>query len=553
MRTRGLTLLSGRARPAWPSAATWLALLLLLFAWAPLTYPGYFELHSGFSPVFNLTDWLRHIGELGWVPEVGRPYDLWRGENVLPYLAALLPQALGAAPVSAVKWVFGASLLAGGLGMYAWARRRLGAWPGLMAAAVYVYWPVGLATVYVRGAYAEAFLLGLLPWLAWAADSAADGGWRRVLLLAFGLAAALWTQAGLALWEAGITLVYVLAVARSANGSARSIVKPLAGWLGGIGLGALGLAPIILQRGLGGTPHLLFADHFVYPHQLLSAGWGTGPSVAGPYDTLTFSLGLVACGLALLGWLAPRPAADGAPPASTPSDLRILNTTATVATLAVLALALASTTLAGPLWRLMPSLARTLTYPWQLLLLAGPWLAYLAGLGVRRLVRLLPQEDREAGTTAVIAALSVLALLGVYEDLHPVATSAPVPDAPLAIYGDNEIALLSAQVTGSPRPGGLITLEVRWQALRPLAQDYTAFFHAMGPDGKRHGQQDTMPLNGDLPTSLWRPGQVVADRYELQLAPDAPSGDYRYWLGWYSLASGQRLSAGVDDKAVLTP
>ena len=134
----------------WPLAATLLAWLLPVFAWAPLTYPGYFEFHSGFLPIFNLNDLMRHLADLGWLPTVGQPYDLLRGEGALAYRLAGLLRLLGASPVAAVKWTFGLSLLGGALGMYGWACRRLGPWPALLGSMIYTYWPILLATIYVR-------------------------------------------------------------------------------------------------------------------------------------------------------------------------------------------------------------------------------------------------------------------------------------------------------------------------------------------------------------------------------------------------------------------
>jgi hypothetical protein len=220
----------------------------------------------------------------------------------------------------------------------------------------------------------------------------------------------------------------------------------------------------------------------------------------------------------------------------------------------VLVLAFLSTTLAIPFWKALPFLARTVTYPWQLWLLAGPWLAWLAGLGGRALLARWPAEQQKRLTVPLFAALLTIVLLGSYSDLIPTTISAPVPDAPVAVFGDNEVALLSAATAGPPGPGGRITLLARWQALRPLSQDYTVFFHVLGPEGQRWGQQDTMPQDGKLPTSQWRPGQVVQDRYQVVLARDAPiGGDYRYLLGLYRGQTGERLTIGTDDKVVLTP
>ncbi|PKO21454.1 MAG: hypothetical protein CVU38_14685, partial [Chloroflexi bacterium HGW-Chloroflexi-1] len=228
----------------------------------------------------------------------------------------------------------------------------------------------------------------------------------------------------------------------------------------------------------------------------------------------------------------------------------------------ILVLAFLTTTLSTPLWRGLPFLARTLTYPWQLLLLTGPWLAWLAGLGGRALIALLPAERRPAGAVPLIAGLIALALLGVYVDptagaaqiLNPTPITAPMADAPVAIFGEDEIALLDTTTVGTPGPGGWVTVLARWQALRPLDRDYTVFFHVETPDGAVWGQRDTMPLDGQMPTSTWRPGQVVTDRYQVILQPDAPiADDYRYLLGLYTWQDGVRLAAGADDKVVLTP
>ena len=60
----------------------WLcALALTVLAVAPLTYPGFFQAHSGFLPVFNIT----HPAD---APNWGRLPDLMRGEGGLPYLIA---------------------------------------------------------------------------------------------------------------------------------------------------------------------------------------------------------------------------------------------------------------------------------------------------------------------------------------------------------------------------------------------------------------------------------------------------------------------------------
>jgi hypothetical protein len=153
---------------------------------------------------------------------------------------------------------------------------------------------------------------------------------------------------------------------------------------------------------------------------------------------------------------------------------------------------------------------------------------------------------------ALHGGLLALVLIFAYNEPRPVELPAPIPAAPLAIFGENEIALISVNTEGTAGPGGRVAVKATWQALRPLNNDYTVFFHVIGPDGQRYGQQDGMPQQGQAPTSGWQPGRLISDEREAILAPDAPiSGPYQYWLGLYDGATGARLGAGSDDKVVL--
>ena len=310
------------SKVTWPLAATLLAWLLPVFAWAPLTYPGYFEFHSGFLPIFNLNDLMRHLADLAWPPTVGQPYDLLRGEGALAYRLGsaaapagiftgcsrevdVRPQPagwcagdvrLGAAQAGAVAGPVGRDglhLLADPVGHDLRSRcvRRGGHHgPGAVGAV---------------GDRCGSNRLSTAGRSAWPWDSAA----------------ALWTQAGLALWLAVIVFAYILLVShrlKSAGGSgidspsaaSQRRLNPtglaLIGWTGGLVLGILGLLPVVTQHGFGDATYVNFTDHFVYPFQLLLAGWGIGPSIPGPDDTLTFSLGIAAFGLAVLGIVLSR-------------------------------------------------------------------------------------------------------------------------------------------------------------------------------------------------------------------------------------------------------
>ena len=78
-----------------------------------------------------------------------------------------------------------------------------------------------------------------------------------------------------------------------------------------------------------------------------------------------------------------------------------------------------------------------------------------------------------------------------------------------------------------------------------MDQDYTVFVHATDETNKRWGQQDTQPQSGEYPTSQWRVGEIVEDRYELRIAADGPAAGYHLSLGLYDWQTGERLPAVV--------
>jgi len=107
--------------------------------------------------------------------------------------------------------------------------------------------------------------------------------------------------------------------------------------------------------------------------------------------------------------------------------------------------------------------------------------------------------------------------------------------AGLMLLLDAEVGRTAAQ------PGEILPVTLHWRSLRTVGEDYTAFVHLVGPDGRLHGQVDAWPVQGSYPTSRWSPGEEVSDPYEVRLAPDAPSGRHRVEVGWYLLATMQRL------------
>ena len=146
---------------------------------------------------------------------------------------------------------------------------------------------------------------------------------------------------------------------------------------------------------------------------------------------------------------------------------------------------------------------------------------------------------------------TVLSLLSLTIAGHAPAASGTVN------YADQILLLDTDLGTRALLPGAPLELNVRWQCTRAMEADYTLFIQLLAPDGTLKGQIDVWPRDGTLPTSAWREGETIEDRYLMYVAEDAPPGDYQVWIGWYLLGTMQRLPVldaqgqAVDDKLAL--
>jgi len=91
------------------------------------------------------------------------------------------------------------------------------------------------------------------------------------------------------------------------------------------------------------------------------------------------------------------------------------------------------------------------------------------------------------------------------------------------------------------------SLTLYWQALAETDTDYTRFVHILDADGNIIAQNDSQPVNGTYPTSLWVRGEYVRD--EIQIPTHSTSIE----IGWYVAETGERLKTDEGDKIVLTP
>ncbi len=215
---------------------------------------------------------------------------------------------------------------------------------------------------------------------------------------------------------------------------------------------------------------------------------------------------------------------------------------------------LLSLNISAPLWQLT-SADRLLIYPWQILLIAAPLLAAIAGS--------LPVLNTSLSQAPYWVVLMALVVLGSYNYLTTDFTEIVPGPTPYSLVGpDQNIAILDATlVENEDRSAAELT--VTWQALRPLPTDYNIFLQALSESGAAPqvvAQLDTQPLGGRRPVTDWRPGEIFVETYQLDLSPtdtgqaDTEQADspLSYYFGYYDWRNGERLpvDGGIDDKLV---
>jgi hypothetical protein len=511
-----------------PSLA--LVVLLTVFAFAPLAYPGFFQSHSGFLPVFHLYDLEADLwGNWGWAPHLVSSPNPLTGEGALPYLLAELLRWFGLDGVQAIRGVYALGFVISGVTAYLLARRLFGRAAGVSAAVVYVYVPFHLATVYVRGAFAEAWAFAMFPAVILCFDKyLGERNMWSAVLAALSYVALGCTNLGLALLFALLVLFYVLAIGTSRQAKRNTLVLLALA----VSLALVFQLPTVIRYGLPVIQDSGFSQHFVYPFQLLSASWGYGASIPGWKDTMPLRVGLAATGLTLVTLLL-LPGRRGASP-------RVVRTAAFFVAAAGVIVFLV-THPASLFWQ-VTRLSYAVSYPWQVLSLAG----FAMSMASAAMVRLEPRLARLPWQAFLVS----LVIVGSYDYLSPRFTDVRVGGSPVAVLGD-EAMLLSSQRDGPLRHGATVHLTLYWQSLRLMDTDYTVFVHVVDQEGTIWAQDDSIPVDGERPTSGWELGEIIEDTHVMTIDVDGPPEGYLVEVGLYDPNTGTRLPLSSGATAIL--
>ncbi len=174
-----------------------------------------------------------------------------------------------------------------------------------------------------------------------------------------------------------------------------------------------------------------------------------------------------------------------------------------------------------------------------------------------------PRPDRGRGRRWIIilfAAYLVQALVtgyllggrGISPATQPPVWSMPASAQPLDYRLGDAIALRGYELAEA---GETLNLTLYWRAIRFPRVEYSVFVHLLDENGVIVGQSDGPPGGGAPPVWCWAPGEVVADRRTLNLAP-LNGRPYRIGVGLYEPLTGSRLPVrppAADDRVLLPP
>jgi len=111
----------------------------------------------------------------------------------------------------------------------------------------------------------------------------------------------------------------------------------------------------------------------------------------------------------------------------------------------------------------------------------------------------------------------------------------PIIDHPLNFRLGDAFLLTGYTLEGQQtQPGGEVKVTLYWQVIDRVAESYTVFTQLINSeDARKAGQRDGEPVCGKLPTTDWRPGDLIADPYFIPVDPTTPFGTYRLLVGMY--------------------
>lgn len=275
-----------------------LAIFTLPSFWA-LLVPGFYgasdDTHIAW--LFEMDKILR-IGQIPprFVPDLsfGFGYPLFNFEYSLPFYIGEIFHLLSFSLVDSIKLVFLISLVFSAITMYLFLKEFCNQVLSFVGSLIYVYTPYRSNDVYNRGALGESLAFVFLPLLTLSVIKAIKySSWQWVGVGSLSLLALILTHNITTYMFFPFLLILSLSFVLICKKKLNNILKLTTMFFLAIIASIYYWLPVLIDKNLLQYDTVFnFIDHFPTLVQLIKPYWGYGASVAGPYDGMSFFLGI---------------------------------------------------------------------------------------------------------------------------------------------------------------------------------------------------------------------------------------------------------------------
>src|SRR3989338_2017759 len=237
----------------------------------------------------------------------GFGYPLYNFYPPLVYYLAEIFHLLGFSLIWSIKLVFIFGFYLGAVGIYLLVKKLTNRSSGLLNATLYTYFFYHAVLIYVRGALAEFFSLAILPFVFLTLDNLAnESNWKKGIFFGVSLALLILSHPLIALPSMIFVVFLFLFNLIKSKFSFKFVYLFISGIFVGLSLSAFFWLPSFVERKFTLTDTILTGElasyklHYIYPQQFIYSPWGYGGSATGLADGVTFQLGKIHIGLAIL-------------------------------------------------------------------------------------------------------------------------------------------------------------------------------------------------------------------------------------------------------------
>jgi hypothetical protein len=181
-------------------------------------------------------------------------------------------------------------------------------------------------------------------------------------------------------------------------------------------------------------------------------------------------------------------------------------------------------------------------------------LAVLLALGLAGWLPPRPARATLAGVGGFMLAIAAAApFLWIRPAYIPAVPGEPLTIRSDAIFGDQMRLAGYELLTPAAQPGDSVWVSLEWEALQPMARDWSVFLHANDPVLERPiAQRDMFPAQGLRPTRLLQPGDRTVDHLRLTIPETAVApATLDIVAGLYDFATNERLATTGGDSVIL--